>query len=368
MMNFSEISIQISQSALIHHSLKMLEELEGDVLFSIACNKDHIYRSKYELFQNKKISQIYVITNNTNFGRIAPQILGEKINTILAEDIKSTSNDDLLIDSFKDSLVITTSNLFAEIGSARMGAIAERLPSTIFVVHDYDNHHWINNNIQVAIFADVYAPAHQSDNLLASRVNPNILGRIPCGSNQWSMDFILNFGKNNLLVERSEIPLGKYFFYEKFLHRNKIVNTLSQSYPAIGFVKQDFHALSQEDKWREWSSHELHFVVPVLNDLPIRFFDALITGGIPLIPSGLKPFVESLQIPERFYATYGPLDILEPKLLLSRQSARFKSLGEPGILERHNFALENFHIDVILGKLITESRRLYEGGGAFIPS
>ncbi len=367
-MNFSDISTQISQSALIHHSLKMLEALEDDVFFSIACNKDQIYRSKNELFQKKKIAKVYVISNNTNFGCIAPQVLGEKINTISAEEIKSTSNDDWLIDSFKDSLVITTSNLFAEIGSARMGALAERLPSTIFVVHDYDNHHWINNNVQVAIFADVYVPAHQSDNLMASRVNPNILGRIPCGSNQWSMDFILNFGKENLPIERSEMPLGKYFFYEKFAHRNKVVNTLSQSYPGVGFVNQDFHALSQEDKWREWSSHELHFVVPVLNDLPIRFFDALITGGIPLIPSGLKPFVESLQIPESFYATYGPLDILDPKKLLSMQSVRFKSLGEAGLLERHNFALENFHIDAILGKLIMESRQLYEVGNAFIPS
>ena len=95
MMNFSDISMQLSQSALIHYSLKMLEELEGDVFFSIACNKDQIYRSKKELFQNKKISNVHVITNSTNFGRIAPQILGEKIHTILAEEIKSTSNDDL---------------------------------------------------------------------------------------------------------------------------------------------------------------------------------------------------------------------------------------------------------------------------------
>ena len=93
MMNFSDISIQISQSALIHYSLKMLEELEDEVFFSISCNKDQIYRSKRELLQKKKISKVHVIANNTNFGCIAPQILGEKIHTILAEEIKSTSNN-----------------------------------------------------------------------------------------------------------------------------------------------------------------------------------------------------------------------------------------------------------------------------------
>lgn len=359
-MDFSDISIQISQSPLIHHSLKTLEELESEIFFSIACNKDHIFRSKYDLIHKNGLNKIYVIANSTNFGHISSVVSGDQINTLSVNEIKSIGNDSQLIQSLKNSLVITTSNIFAEIGSSRMGALSEKLPSTIFVVHDYDNHHWINNNIQVAIFSDVYVPAHQSDNLMASRVNSNILGGIPCGSNQWSKDFILNFGRENLVIERSDSPLGKYFFYEKFIHRNKVVNTLSTSFTSIGFVNQDFHALSQEEKWREWSGHELHLIVPVLNDLPIRFFDALITGGIPLIPSGLKPFVNSLQIPENFYATYGPLDILDPKKLFKTQSERFKSLGLTGILERHHFAVNNFQIDAILGKIISESKRLYK--------
>jgi len=103
----------------------------------------------------------------------------------------------------------------------------------------------------------------------------------------------------------------------------------------------------------------LHWVAPVLNDLPIRFFDALITGGIPIVPSGLKPYIDSLQIPDKFYATYSPLDILNPADLLASQNERFEQLGETGVLERHVFALEHFHIDVIAAKLITKSLNLY---------
>jgi hypothetical protein len=194
---------------------------------------------------------------------------------------------------------------------------------------------------------------------MASRVNPNILGGIPCGSNQWSMDFITNFGKDNLLKKRSQMPLGKYYYYEKFIHRNKTINTLSQHYPTIGFVKHDFHTLSPTEKWVEWSSHKLHWVAPVLNDLPIRFFDALITGGLPIVPTGLRPFINSLQIPEEFYATYGSLDILNPTELLVRQNESFEQLGEAGILDRHQFALKHFHIDTIVNKLITKSFNLY---------
>jgi hypothetical protein len=360
MTNFSDVSIQLSQSAIVHHSLKKLEELEADIFFSIACNKDQIYRSKCVLFQEIDEIKINVITNNTNFGCISSTNVGKKINILSTDAIKSTANDIELIKGLQNSVTVSTSNIFAEIGAVRLGQLYESLPNTIFVMHDYDNHHWISNNLQVAIFSDVYAPSHQSDNLMASKVNSNILGGIPCGSNQWSMDFIKSFGEKNLLAKRSNMPLGKYFFYEKFLHRNKAINTLSQTYPEIAFVKQDFHLLSPEKKWQEWSSHKLHWIIPVLNDLPIRFFDALITGGIPLIPSGLTPYVESLQIPKEFYATYGPLDILNPKNLIEVQNHRFDSLGPSGVMERHEFALRNFHVDVILNKLIGKTLELYQ--------
>lgn len=358
-MDFSNISSQIAQSGLAQYPLKMLEELESEALFSIACNKDHIYRSKCGRIKNISDPKIHIIANNTNFGHVSSNISGHEINIMSVEMIKSPSNDNHLKESLRNSFVITTSNIFAEIGSAKFGALTENLLSTVFIIHDYDNHHWIDNNIQAAIFADIYAPAHQSDYAIASRVNPNILCGIPCGSNQWSKDFILNYGNQNLLSKRSSIPLGKYFIYEKFLHRNKVINTLSQTYPDIGFVDQDFHLLSPQEKWQEWSGYALHWIVPVLNDLPIRFFDSLITGGIPLVPTSLKPFIQSLKIPEEFYASYSPLDILDPKVLVKNQIERFNLLGEAGILRRHQFALEHFQVDAIIEKLIQRSFKLY---------
>jgi len=360
MNNYSEISVQLSQSALVQHSLKVLEELENEIFFAIASSKDQVFRSKCELFKKTNVPKINVIANHTNFGYVSNNISGRKINIIRSESLKPDRIADDIVRALENSLIISTSNIFSEVGATQFGKIYESLPSSIFVIHDYDNHHWIPNNIQVAIFSDVYAPAHQDENLMASRLNPNILGGIPCGSNQWSADFIGSYGKNNLLNKRSLLPLGKYFLYEKFIHRNKLITTLSKSYPSIGFVKQDFHRLTPEEKWQEWSSHALHWIAPVLNDLPIRFFDALITGGIPIIPSGLKPFVESLQIPEEFYATYRPLDLMDPSTIITAQAKRFEKLSDTGILERHKFAMEHFHIDRVIDKLVTKTFKLYE--------
>lgn len=356
MVNFSDVSSFLAQSPLARHALGMLSEVESDLLFSIACEKDRIFREKKQAIQS---IDVVVIANNTNFGNIATHNSFGPLKVMSAQDFKATGSDTALLEMLKNCLVITTSNIFAEIGMARLGHLYQDLPKTIFAVHDYDNHHWINNNIQAAIFSDVYVPSHQSDNLISSRMNPNIVGGIPCGTNQWSMEFVRNNVGSITSCNRSSDPLGKYYFYEKFILRNKAISTLTQSYPSISLLNNDFHSLTPNQKWTEWCSHKLHWIIPVLNDLPIRFFDALITGGMPLIPSGLIPFVKALNIPENFYISYGPLDIIDSKEFVRKANELFDFHGTSGIKARHEHALKNFHVDIIIEKIIASIRDIY---------
>ena len=356
MVNFSDVSSFLAQSPLAQHALGVVGEVESDLLFSIACEKDRIFREKKQGIQSV---DIVVIANNTNFGNITTQNSFGPLKIMSAEEFKATGSDGALIEMLKNCLVITTSNIFAEIGMARLGLLYQNLPKTIFAVHDYDNHHWVNNNIQAAIFSDVYIPSHQSDNLISSRLNPNIVGGIPCGTNQWSMEFLRNNAANITSCQRSSDPLGKYYFYEKFIHRNKAISTLAQSYPSISLLNNDFHSLTQNQKWTEWCSHKLHWIIPVLNDLPIRFFDALITGGMPLIPSGLVPFVKALNIPEHFYISYRPLDIIDSKEFVRKANVLFDFHGVEGIKARHEYALKNFHVDIIIERIIGSTRNIY---------
>jgi hypothetical protein len=357
MVNFSEVALYLAQSPLIQHSLKALGEVESELLFSIACEKDRICREKIGLI---RAPNIVVIVNATNFGNISAHNVYGSINILSVENIKNAENDARLLEDLNNSLVITTSNIFAEIGIERLANLYYQLPKTIFAIHDYDNHHWFNNNLQAAIFSDIYVPSHQADNLIASRVNPNIVGGIPCGTNQWSMEFIKQNRSSIFTCQRSDQPLGKYYFYEKFTYRNKAISTLAQNFSSISLLDKDFHALSQEQKWSEWCAYKVHWIIPVLNDLPIRFFDALITGGIPLVPKGLLPFISALKIPESFYIPYGPLDLIESKEFIRRSSERFDLEGETGIKERHEFAVKNFHVDIIIEKIIGSAYKMYE--------
>lgn len=357
MVNFSEVASHLAKSPIVQHSLMVLGEVESELLFSIACEKDRIYREKKSVI---KALKTVVIANPTNFGNISKNNRYGEVKVLSTERIKDLGNDDNLLKDLTNSLVITTSNIFAEIGFERLGALYYQLPKTIFAIHDYDNHHWIPNNIQAAIFADIYIPSHQDEYLLASRVNSNIVGGIPCGTNQWSMEFIRQHGSPTFTCQRTDQPLGKYYFYEKFSHRNKAISTLAQNFPSIGLLDKDFHALSQQQKWSEWCAHKVHWVIPVLNDLPIRFFDALITGGLPLIPSGLKPYVAALGIPEKFYITYGPLDIIESKEFIKKANEQFDSEGIDGIKARHQYAVRHFHVDTIVEKIISATYAIFD--------
>jgi len=358
MVNFSEVAQHLSQSPIVENSLQTIAAIESDLLFSIACKKDEVRKGKRKLINGKL--DVVVIGNNTNFGNIALERDFGKINFLSEDILKNEPSEKILLEALDKSLVIMTSNTFAGIGVNKLSMLYEKLPKSVFAIHDYDNHHWFGNNLQAAIFSDIYIPSHQDEFLIASRVNPNIVGGIPCGSNQWRKSLIVEKANSLNSKSRSNNPLGKYYFYEKFIHRNKAISTLSQIYPTINIVSADFHSLTEEEKWQEWSSHKVHWIIPVLNDLPIRFFDALITGGIPLIPGGLKPYIQALGIPENFYIEYGPLDLIAPKEFIGKACDEFNRLGSEGIMKRHQFAMENFHIDVILEKIVATSFKMYE--------
>ena len=357
MVNFSDVALHLSQSLIIKCYSESISAIESDLLFSIACKKDAIRREKSKLIQAKL--SLIVVGNHTNLGNISRNNRYGSIELLSSSELINSSSETALLKKLDRALITMTSNIFAEIGIQKLSSLYEKLPQSIFVVHDYDNHHWFENNLQAAIFSDIYIPSHQDEFLIASRVNPNIVGGIPCGSNQWGKSFILERANSLCITPRSNNPLGKYYFYEKFIHRNKAISTLSQVYPTINIVTTDFHSLTEEEKWQEWSGHKLHWIIPVLNDLPIRFFDALITGGIPLIPGGLRPYIQALGIPENFYIEYGPIDLIEPKEFIDKAFEEFDRLGSDGIKKRHQFGMENFHIDVILEKIIMASFKMY---------
>lgn len=358
-MNFSNIAQELANSDLAKVINMAQQNLEAEILFSINLNKEKIYSYKKDLFLNSTFKDIFIVYNLTNYGHVSDRINDQIIKKIELQKFKSASANEL-IELLKDSIIIMTNNLFAYIGIDKLSIIYESLPNSLWIIQDYDNHHWIENSIQAAIFADIYLPAHMDGEInLFTKLNPNIPCFLPCGSNQWSTKFICEHYDDLINISRQLLPLGKYYFYEKFIHRNKVINSLNNHYKSIGIVDKDFHQLSNEEKWNEWIDYRYHWIIPTANDLPIRFFDALITGGIPIVPKSLSPFVNMLKIPEKFYKTFSAEDIIEPANLINYLNDSFEINSTEAIIERHLFALENYHIDQIILKLINITKKYY---------
>ena len=165
-------------------------------------------------------------------------------------------------------------------------------------------------------------------------------------------------------IKRKESPLGRHNFYPKFEYRNKVITTISKHIPSVGFVDAScYHETGSSMRWNEWIGHSCHWIVPTKNDLPIRFFDALITGGIPIIPDSLKTQVDSLNIPAEYYESYAPIDVIDPIKVANRAHKKYISLGRLGLIERHIYTLKNFHLDAQVLKIYREANQIFSGAG-----
>jgi hypothetical protein len=116
--------------------------------------------------------------------------------------------------------------------------------------------------------------------------------------------------------------------------------------------------MSEEVRIRDWISTKTHLICPTTLDIPVRFFDSLITGGLPIVPLALLPSLELLQIPRNFFKIYTLEDLLNPVDAQARWNDEFDKLGLSGILDRHLFAMSHFHIDRILEQVFTDCTRL----------
>ena len=202
-------------------------------------------------------------------------------------------------------------------------------------------------------FADFYFPSHPSGLGWIQNFPSNMRTFIPAGTVQWPRKLIHEFQSNSILDKRSDEPLGKHHFYPKFTFRNRVIHTFSDLYPDVCFVdSQIFHTLTPEDKLSEWAAHKVHLIIPVRGDIPNRFFDALITGGLPVVPRELEIVLDFFHIPRNFYSSYNLEDLITPKIIIDKALEKFDSEGKEGILERSYFCLNNFHVLINLHKML----------------
>jgi hypothetical protein len=242
----------------------------------------------------------------------------------------------------------------------------QRHPDSVFVIWDWDSQHWLYMSAMLAAYSDFYVPASSENIYLLSHFNPHMLGPVFGAVNQWSRQFLVDH-LDLLLKQRMSEPFGPHAFYHEFGRRNRAIATLAKSYPLVNFASNDFQKKSDLDNLIEWAQYKSHWIVPVLGGVPIRVYNALITGGIPLLPTHYQCMPEGAT----FDATplyYDVGDLVEPHALNAAAVRRFDAQGQVGVVQRVMQTIEKHHVDTRCAQILTmidaKMARMAAGHGA----
>lgn len=327
------------------HVTEYVKNTQDEAFFHLAAAKNARTDRLREHFSRHSVKEIFLSANLSGFGYSQPgcpvSVL-EKGFFQEADPQKKARNKALL----EGAIVIVNNNdVGLSGGMQHFSDFYNECDKTIFIAWDWDNHHWLDLSTFLAAHSDIYAPSHHENLYLLSRYNWLTCGPVYCATVQWSRQYLTDRLAQMLDVQRSPEPLGKHIPYAPFGFRSRVIATLAQQYSSIGFSDRNFHSRTPDERLMEWASHKLHWIVPVLNDVPIRIFDALCTGGIPIVPESLRFMPPISAIGRNHVLFYTPEDIMRPDGLVKRGCRLFDEGGHDGMVERHRFAIDNHHGD-----------------------
>jgi hypothetical protein len=320
-----------------------VEFTQKESFFRLASLKGRRMAALKAHFQGRRVQRLFIGARMRSIDFHLPGMQVEMLpqDFFCAAEAPEQMRRQALIDG---AIVLVNNNDVAyQQSAARYAAMAARCTNTAFLAWDWDNHHWMDSSLLLAANSDLYFPAHNENMYLLSRLNWLTSGPVPCGTIQWSRNFLARHVATMLQSERQNAPLGMHVFYPQFGFRNQTVVTLKQHYEGIGFSSAAFHNRTDVDRLNEWCAHKSHWIIPVLNDVPIRIFDAMVTGGIAIVPESLRFLAPVVGIPREHIVFYGPNDILEPQAVVARANALFDAGGADGLVARHRLALELHH-------------------------
>ena len=334
-----------------------MEFCQNAAFFPMAAQKQLRVEALKAFFRGRALHKVFIGEDINRFGAQLPSL--EVIS--VGPDFFNTQDQALRAArraSLEGAVVILNNNDIARVrASGGYQDFYTKCDKTVFVAWDWDNHHWLENSTFVAAHSDMYCPAHHENLYLLSRYNWLVAGPVYCASIQWSRRFLTDRIQAIVGAERSDVPLGKHVPYAMFSFRNSVISTLSAHFPSVGFSDQTFHGRAPEDRLREWCAHKLHWIMPVLNDVAIRIFDALITGGIPILPSSMKWLPLVRDIPQEHMVYFTPGDVVSPQVLVQGALERFNAGGADRLIERHRYALECHHGDGRLAEMLAIVQR-----------
>ncbi len=313
--------------------------------------------------QDRLSKNINLILNddlNRNYCYINPSVLsGECIdgvfNPTYFEDVDSIVQNNWtqlsLENSYNHPCVYIITAHGSDISSLIWDLRAIAHQKSIFCLWHFDNHVAYFDNYKSATSCDFNFISHNAG-VPGYLTNPIscVVAHIPLCCVQFGINEIKKFALNSSNNERISKALFNYIIYEN-TPRTPLIRQLSKELGELGEFKlmssedrSRYWSMSREERIHEWMDYKCSVIIPLVEDLSTRVFDALATGQIPIIPESVQDL--DVAIPLDIQRALGIVKIkdLTAKSVINgiNQAIRnFDQSGQRGVIDRIEYCLNN---------------------------
>jgi hypothetical protein len=240
--------------------------------------------------------------------------------------------------------------------------IRERRMASCLVVWTWDNHHKPYHNARSNALADLVLPGHRFCSDLMLTPHAVLAQSFPLPTSQWSRPLTAKLLDASIANPRSNALYGGFVLSGES-SRDELLRCLSREISDNAITLLDhakrtapdsYFLRSAEKQFREWSSYKVSVVLPFAT-LPMRVFDALISGQIPIIPNScvdldaVIPSDLQLALPVLRFEELSVAAIWDAWRAALR---RYYEMGIEGVYRRRRFARDGHHVSVRLRQIV----------------
>lgn len=223
-------------------------------------------------------------------------------------------------------------------------------PHPLLGIWMWDNHFDHETNLKAAQVADLVFPSHHYDATYLTSPNALLSNHIAACSAQWTRSEAEQLFDRYGRLPRKHALLVNYAKYDFAEERNTLIDLLGAHIPEADMLlmsqadRSRYFSKSRDARFAEWAAYKTTVIIPMIADLSTRFFDAMLAGLVPIVPSSVKDL--DLLLSPQDQATLGIVRL--PSYSLEDVSAAVKSAltlydegGIDGAIARHRYVLEN---------------------------
>ncbi len=275
-----------------------------------------------------------------------------------------------------ESLKIPVVYIYAAVGSNisdELWDLRSKMHSdSVICLWYFDNHIAHMNNFKTSISGDLNFLSHwlAVEKYLFNPYAP-IVSHIPACSTQFMTDELINYLPKIKYIQRESKALFNYVIYDG-APRTPLLADLCKHITDIADFKlmpasdrTRYWNLNRFERYQEWSAYKTTVILPIVNDLSTRVFDALSAGMVPIVPETIEDL--NLVVSPQLQSDLGIVRIKsysidELRRAINRAIEIFDFGGPHGIEKRVNYILNNGMLKHRISKLLQCVDDLGKGG------